>query len=68
MDAVEEIIAGASPKLDPLRELLKRLPDLAKGLCRVQYGQVGLRCFILNYLLQLSLVYATRTVSTLART
>ncbi|OBZ75370.1 DNA mismatch repair protein MSH3 [Grifola frondosa] len=38
-DAVEEILADISPKLAMLRDLLKRLPDLAKGLCRIQYGK-----------------------------
>ncbi|KAI0648249.1 muts domain V-domain-containing protein [Trametes meyenii] len=38
-DAVEEILANRSPKLTQLRELLRRLPDLARGLCRIQYGK-----------------------------
>ncbi|KAI0668532.1 muts domain V-domain-containing protein [Trametes maxima] len=38
-DAVEEILANRSPKLMQLRELLRRLPDLARGLCRIQYGK-----------------------------
>ncbi|KAI0806964.1 muts domain V-domain-containing protein [Fomes fomentarius] len=38
-EAVEEIIANKSPKLAQLRELLRRLPDLARGLCRIQYGK-----------------------------
>lgn len=41
IDAVEEIIASSSDKLVSLRQLLKKLPDLAKGLCRIQYKQVG---------------------------
>jgi DNA mismatch repair protein MSH3 len=40
VDAVEEIIESGSEKLLTLRETLKGLPDLAKGLTRVQYGQV----------------------------
>lgn len=40
VDAVEEILASSSEKLVTLRIILKGLPDLAKGLCRIQYGQV----------------------------
>ena len=40
VDAVEEILASSSEKLVTLRQILQRLPDLAKGLCRIQYGQV----------------------------
>ncbi|KAJ7740749.1 muts domain V-domain-containing protein [Mycena maculata] len=39
IDAVEEIVDSSSEKLATLRQLLKRLPDLAKGLCRIQYKQ-----------------------------
>ncbi|KAJ7109234.1 muts domain V-domain-containing protein [Mycena epipterygia] len=39
IDAVEEIVASSSDKLVSLRQLLKKLPDLAKGLCRIQYKQ-----------------------------
>ncbi|RDX52693.1 hypothetical protein OH76DRAFT_1454157 [Lentinus brumalis] len=38
-EAVEEILSNRSPKLTLLRELLRRLPDLARGLCRIQYGK-----------------------------
>ena len=38
-EAVEEILGNRSPKLTQLRELLRRLPDLARGLCRIQYGK-----------------------------
>ncbi|KAI0831758.1 muts domain V-domain-containing protein [Trametes gibbosa] len=38
-DAVEEILGNRSPRLTQLRELLRRLPDLARGLCRIQYGK-----------------------------
>ncbi|KAH8108175.1 muts domain V-domain-containing protein [Cristinia sonorae] len=38
-DAVEEILATTSPKLTVLRQLLRGLPDLARGLCRIQYGK-----------------------------
>ena len=40
IDAVEEILAAGSANLVRLRTLLKGLPDLVKGLCRVQYGKV----------------------------
>ncbi|KAK0228364.1 muts domain V-domain-containing protein [Armillaria fumosa] len=39
IDAVEEILASSSEKLVSLRQVLKGLPDLAKGLCRIHYGQ-----------------------------
>ncbi|KAF8580675.1 hypothetical protein K439DRAFT_1356338 [Ramaria rubella] len=39
VDAVEEARLGRSPKLIHLRDLLKGLPDLARGLCRIQYGR-----------------------------
>lgn len=53
IDAVQEILADESPKLTLLRESLKRLPDLARGLCRIQYGKVCLshsatRCIVPN--------------------
>ncbi|KAI8998992.1 muts domain V-domain-containing protein [Trametes punicea] len=38
-EAVEEILTNRSPKLTQLREVLRRLPDLARGLCRIQYGK-----------------------------
>ncbi|KAF5330723.1 hypothetical protein D9619_005575 [Psilocybe cf. subviscida] len=38
-DAVTEIIEITSDRLLSLSGLLKNLPDLAKGLCRIQYGQ-----------------------------
>ncbi|KZT24115.1 hypothetical protein NEOLEDRAFT_1068081 [Neolentinus lepideus HHB14362 ss-1] len=38
LDAVEELNGAQSPRLVALGELLKGLPDLAKGLCRIQYG------------------------------
>jgi DNA mismatch repair protein MSH3 len=40
VDAVEEIISSSSEKLVSLRDVLKNLPDLAKGICRIQYGKV----------------------------
>ncbi|KDQ20147.1 hypothetical protein BOTBODRAFT_27560 [Botryobasidium botryosum FD-172 SS1] len=39
LDAVEEILCSQSNALEKLRGLLKGLPDLSKGLCRVQYGK-----------------------------
>ncbi|KAG1782777.1 muts domain V-domain-containing protein [Suillus placidus] len=39
IDAVEEIKYSKSPQLVELCRVLKRLPDLAKGLCRIQYGK-----------------------------
>ncbi|KDR81784.1 hypothetical protein GALMADRAFT_152606 [Galerina marginata CBS 339.88] len=39
VSAVEEIIESPSETLSTLRGLLRGLPDLAKGLCRIQYGQ-----------------------------
>ncbi|GBE82631.1 DNA mismatch repair protein [Sparassis crispa] len=37
--AVQEILEDKTPKLTLLRQLLRRLPDLARGLCRIQYGK-----------------------------
>ncbi|KAJ6547415.1 muts domain V-domain-containing protein [Mycena capillaripes] len=39
IESVEEIIESSSDKLVSLRQVLKKLPDLAKGLCRIQYKQ-----------------------------
>ncbi|KAF8959081.1 DNA mismatch repair protein MSH3 [Flammula alnicola] len=39
VDAVQEILESSSETLLTLRGVLKGLPDLAKGLCRIQYGQ-----------------------------
>ncbi|EGO20981.1 hypothetical protein SERLADRAFT_441366 [Serpula lacrymans var. lacrymans S7.9] len=39
MDAVEEIISSSSERLVALKQVLKKLPDLSKGLCRIQYGK-----------------------------
>ncbi|KDQ59554.1 hypothetical protein JAAARDRAFT_625109 [Jaapia argillacea MUCL 33604] len=38
-DAVEEIVENQNEKLVTLRNHLKEVPDLAKGLCRIQYGK-----------------------------
>ncbi|KAG6841688.1 hypothetical protein C0991_008326 [Blastosporella zonata] len=50
VEAVEEIVKSSSEKLVTLRQILKRCPDLAKGLCRIQYGQgnVGFESNLLN--------------------
>ena len=40
IDAIDEIITSSSEKLVALRQAFKKLPDLAKGLCRIQYGKV----------------------------
>ncbi|KAI6124838.1 muts domain V-domain-containing protein [Pisolithus croceorrhizus] len=39
IDAIEEIITNTSERLVALRQAMRKLPDLAKGLCRIQYGQ-----------------------------
>ncbi|KAK7467062.1 Mismatch repair protein msh3 [Stygiomarasmius scandens] len=39
VDAVEEIISSSSEILVTLRQILRKLPDLARGLCRIQYNQ-----------------------------
>ncbi|KAJ7685045.1 DNA mismatch repair protein MSH3 [Mycena polygramma] len=39
IEAIGEIVESPSDKLVSLRQILKRLPDLAKGLCRIQYKQ-----------------------------
>lgn len=38
-DAIEEILTTQSPRLTVLRQSLRGLPDLARGLCRIQYGK-----------------------------
>jgi DNA mismatch repair protein MSH3 len=40
IDAVEEIISTPLQHFHTLRPILRGLPDLAKGLCRIQYGKV----------------------------
>lgn len=44
VDAIEEILSADTTQqrelLVRLRELVKGLPDLARGLCRMQYGKV----------------------------
>ncbi|KAF7304661.1 DNA mismatch repair protein [Mycena kentingensis (nom. inval.)] len=39
IDAVEEIVSSSSETLFTLRQLLRKLPDLGRGLCRIQYKQ-----------------------------
>jgi DNA mismatch repair protein MSH3 len=38
-EAVEEILQSPSAGIIKLRTLLKGLPDIVKGLCRIQYGK-----------------------------
>ncbi|KIP07972.1 hypothetical protein PHLGIDRAFT_510551, partial [Phlebiopsis gigantea 11061_1 CR5-6] len=38
-DAIDEILTTPSPSLTVLRQALRGLPDLARGLCRIQYGK-----------------------------
>ena len=42
VEAVEEIKNSASPSIWKLKHLLRGMPDLVKGLCRVQYTKVCL--------------------------
>lgn len=37
--AVDEVLNSRNIKLDKVREVLKGLPDLEKGLCRIHYGK-----------------------------
>jgi len=39
--AVEEILHGTSPVLSTTQELLGKLPDLEKGLCKIHYAKVS---------------------------
>ena len=48
-DVIEEILETSSAKLTVLRQLLRGLPDLARGLCRIQYGKVQLFAEIPQY-------------------
>lgn len=48
INAVEEILTSTSDKLVNLRQVLKGLPDLPKGLSRVQFGQVRVATLLLN--------------------
>jgi len=42
IDAIEEIISEKTYHIEKLRGLLINIPDLVKGLTRIQYGKVGL--------------------------
>jgi len=42
IDAIEEIISEKTYHIEKLRGLLINIPDLVKGLTRVQYGKVCL--------------------------
>ncbi|KAF8309367.1 hypothetical protein DL93DRAFT_2100103 [Clavulina sp. PMI_390] len=39
IDAVDEVLNTQSPSLDKLRLLLRGMPDLVRGLARIQYGK-----------------------------
>ncbi|KAL0947064.1 hypothetical protein HGRIS_013205 [Hohenbuehelia grisea] len=39
VNAVEELVNSTSEHVFTLRDALRKLPDLAKGLCRIHYGQ-----------------------------
>lgn len=49
--AVDEIHNGRSENLVKLTTLLKGLPDLVRGLSRIQYGKVGLRYYLVTSIL-----------------
>lgn len=40
IDAVDEIMTNATYHMEKLRSLLVNMPDLVRGLTRVQYGKV----------------------------
>ncbi len=52
IDAVEELISTPLQHLHTLRPVLRGLPDLAKGLCRIQYGKVYDLSYVLVILLR----------------
>jgi len=52
IDAVEELISTPLQHLHTLRPVLRGLPDLAKGLCRIQYGKVYGLSYVLAILLR----------------
>ena len=52
IDAVEELISTPLQHLHTLRPVLRGLPDLAKGLCRIQYGKVYDFSYALTILLR----------------
>jgi len=43
IDAIEEIINEKTYHMEKLRGLLINIPDLVKGLTRIQYGKVNIR-------------------------
>jgi len=43
IDAIEEIINEKTYHMEKLRGLLVNIPDLVKGLTRIQYGKVKIR-------------------------
>ncbi len=40
VDAINELLISSNPKKNKLLTLLKQLPDVEKGLCRIYYGRV----------------------------
>ena len=65
---MEEIIESGSEKLLTLRQALKGLPDLAKGLSRIQYGQVcDLTRLGLISCITSCIVYTSRVIDFTAR-
>ncbi len=52
IDAVEELISTPLQHLHTLRPVLRGLPDLAKGLCRIQYGKVYDLLYMLTMVLR----------------
>jgi DNA mismatch repair protein MSH3 len=41
IDAIEEIIENKTYHMEKMRSLLVNMPDLVKGLTRIQYGKVS---------------------------
>ncbi|KAK7014986.1 DNA mismatch repair protein MSH3 [Favolaschia claudopus] len=60
-EAIDEILESSSDRLVSLRQTLKRLPDLAKGLCRIQYKQCTPQelVVLLNAFLKIGKAFAT---------
>lgn len=59
VDAVEEIIESTTDTLVTLRDVLRKLPDLARGLCRIQYGKVRISCITTAALVKLIFAQCT---------
>ena len=61
LDAVEEMSSKDGNEVaKQLAQLLVGLPDLEKGLCRIQYGSVGLPSLLFSHLALTSLLYSAR--------